>query len=120
MSYRWSGTPDRVRSDELSRIHFVWLAADVLVLGGVVGFLLLGFLGLMPFDLGFGISCLSALLLFLLDILQRRWLIAEFERLIRQPTWSAASGGVLVSPHRGHVSVFRAEGRLAGRFRGRL
>lgn len=110
-----SGTP----SDQLSPIHRVWLAADAVAVVGFFGFLLFGFIGLIPFGLGVLLAFICGIVLFPLDLMQRRWLVKEFERLIRRPSWSAASGGSLSLPHRGQVFVFRAEGRLAGRFTAR-
>ncbi len=101
---------------KISRIHPVVLAADLLVVAGVLGVGLLAFLGLIPSGLGFGLSFIFGILLFPLDILQRRWLVREFDQLIRRPTWGAATGEALASPHVGNLSVFRAEGRLADEF----
>jgi hypothetical protein len=101
MSNRQPGASVPAQGDQLSSIHLVWLAADVLLVAGVFGFVLLGFLDLIPFGLGFGLSFVFVILLFRLDILQRRWLVKEFERLIRRPTWGAATAGALASPHMG-------------------
>lgn len=109
----------RSDTDRVSSAHVAWLAADALAVGGFFSFFLLGFIGLIPFALGFFLAFLCGIFLFPLDLMERRWLVKEFERLIRRPTWSAASGGSLSVPHKGHVFVFRAEGRLAGRFTAR-
>ncbi|MFN8039172.1 MAG: hypothetical protein U0Q07_08185 [Acidimicrobiales bacterium] len=58
---------------------------------GFFGFLLFGFIGLIPFGLGVLLAFICGIVLFPLDLMQRRWLVKEFERLIRRPSWSAAA-----------------------------
>jgi len=83
------------------------------------GGLLLGFFGLVPPGLGFAVAVLSVSIGFVLALAARRRVLREFERLLRRPTWAAASGGATQMAHAGELSVFRGEGRLLAHSRGR-
>lgn len=105
--------------DRPSRLRVAWIAADTAAMALFFGGFLLGFVGLIPFGLGFAMACLAVPILFALDIGEGRWMVREFERLLRRPTWEASSGGATQLKHDGELSVFVGEGRLLGRSSGR-
>jgi len=105
--------------DRLSGLYAVWKAADITVAASFIGGLALGFVGVIPFGVGFAITFLSGAIAIVLSPTQSHWMLREFERLARRPTWAAASGGATQMAHAGELSVFRGEGRLLAHSRGR-
>lgn len=102
--------------DRLSRVNVAWMAAGAVLAVGLCGFISLSFFKSIPFGIVFAGSTVCLVLFAVTDRLYSNWLAREWERLIRRPTWSAASGGSSIALHLGHPSVFRAEGRRGGRF----
>lgn len=97
--------------DGLSPIRYAWVAAEVVLIAGAVGSLVLG--------QSFLLAIVALGILAPMDLMHRRWMVNEFERVIRRPTWIAASAGAIGEAHHGQLAVFEAEGRLTKGFTAR-
>lgn len=105
--------------DGLSGSTRPWRVVAFVVLALGVGGFVLGFAGVIPFGVGLASFAVSVPILMVIDIQERRLLEEEFTRVVLEPTWTAASGGLLDLPRGGRLWTFSGDGRLARRRRAR-
>lgn len=93
----------------------MWRALGIAGVAVCLGSFLLLFLVGLP-GLVFGALFVAGFVgLLLANVNVRRITARDFEGLIRQPTWEAATRGEIRAAHRGDLVVLRAEGDLFGR-----
>lgn len=95
--------------DRLPGLHPWWTIAHVIVASAFLGGVPLAIVGLIPFNLGFAVTLLSAPVAFLLTATERRRAILELDQLLCRPGWAGAGHGASQAQP---LAIFRGEGRL--------